>query len=196
MRRTIILPAVLLVALTAAASERHTSYVLVMGRHTSMEVRGWESESIGGLKARFGDRFFWFRDDDGRAYVVQDQAAVSEIEELMRPQREIGREQSALGRKQSELGRQQSALGRKQSEIGRQQSRLDGDSDRARMRELDDRMRDLDDQMRALDRKMRELDDQMRVKDDAMRAADREVERRLRSMMRDWTARGIARRAD
>jgi len=185
----------ILFATVMTVVSHHPTYVLSSGQHMA-SCNGADTEDIDTLRDRYGDRFFWYR-DDGRSYVVRDAAALDAIEELFRPQREVGREQSALGRKQSDLGRQQSALGRRQSELGREQSSLAWDPDRReRMRELGDQMRDLGDQMRGLGDKMRDLGDQMRVKGDEMRALGRDIDRKLHTMMRDFATRGVAREVD
>jgi bla regulator protein BlaR1 len=68
-----------------------------------------------------GPGYLWFR-RDGKEYIVKNGALTDELEQLSRPQRELGEEQSLLGKKQSELGKEQGELGRKQGELGRAQA--------------------------------------------------------------------------
>ena len=95
------------------------------------------------LFRELGPGYLWFR-KDGKEYVVRDGKMIEEIEELTRPQGELGQEQSRLGQRQSELGLQQAKLGRRQAELGQEQARrallraerdLDGKSPERRNRE-------------------------------------------------------------
>jgi hypothetical protein len=152
------LSTILFATVMTVASHRPT-YVLSSGHQAS--CNGADVEDVDVLRDRYGNRFFWYR-DNGRSYVVRDAAALDAIEELFRPQRELGREQSHLGRQQSALGREQ--------------SRLAWDPDRReRMRDLGDQMRELGDKMRAVGRDIdRKLPTMMR--EFAARGVAREVE--------------------
>lgn len=69
-----------------------------------------------------GPGYLWFR-REGKEYLVRDAKAIEEIEEVARPQEELGEEQARLGRRQSELGREQSRIGHRQGELGREEAR-------------------------------------------------------------------------
>ena len=185
----------LLVALFAAvhADVSPSAYVLVEGNQVTSTGCGELSD----LRDAYGSHFFWFRHDGG-SYVVRDAAALRAIDELFRRQRELGNQQAVLGSKQAALGSEQAEYGSRQSRLGAEQSRLservayDPDA-RLRMRELGDQMRELGGRMRLLGDRMRSLGGDMRVLGDQMREEGRVIDRRLRAMIPDLIARGIAR---
>jgi hypothetical protein len=92
------------------------SYALVSssGGHTKFSGDWNDKHSAEIEKARHsaqGD-FLWFT-RDGKSYMIDDPAIVSQIREMYKPMEE-------LGKKQAELGKQQSALGKQQGELGQE----------------------------------------------------------------------------
>jgi bla regulator protein BlaR1 len=73
-----------------------------------------------------GPAYLWFR-HDGREYVVRDGTAIQKIDDLVRPQEELGEEQARLGKHQARLGQQQADLGMRQARAA-----LRGDHDEER----------------------------------------------------------------
>jgi len=126
-------------------------------------------------------RILWFR-LAGRDYVVHDRATWNRVQELMKPQMELGRRQGELGSRQAELGEQQARLGSEQAELGARQAELSaklasltmdvsfGDATRAERAELRRRMDEIEEQIHALSEDQRDLGGQQRGLGDRQRA--------------------------
>ncbi len=59
--------------------------------------------------------FLWF-ERDGKAYVIDDQAAIASLKPMQDKMEDLGKQQEALGKQQEELGKQQEELGRQQEQ--------------------------------------------------------------------------------
>ncbi len=160
-----------------------------------------------------GFEFQFVREDDGDAwaslkrdgvrYVTHDRGVLEDIEDAMRPYRELSQEHSAIGRKHSELGREHSALGREHSRLGREHSRLsrevsagrisESEADQRR-RELESEQRKLEDQQRALEARQRDIEDEQRAVETKQRAAERDVNREIEKIFERAVRDGKAKR--
>jgi chromosome segregation ATPase len=159
-----------------------------------------------------GFEFQFIRDDgdawaslkrDGVRYVTHDRGVLEDIEDAMRPYRELSQEHSAIGRKHSELGREHSALGREHSRVGREHSRISRDVSAGRIseseadqrrRELELEQRGLEDKQRALEARQRDLEDEQRAVEAKQRAAEREVNREIEKVFERAVRDGKAKR--
>lgn len=196
-------------------SDGHDRSTYVLSTGDINMVNGDGDTDVSALRRAYGRQFFWFR-HDGRAYVVRDAAMIQELVDLYRPQIDLGREQGALGRKQGALGRKQGELGRRQGELGREQGRLGMDQARLAVRFDDDddpalqsRRHDLERRQRELSRKQddlrREQDElgreQSRLGEQQSRLGDRQsglsrdIEQKLKPMIREMIRKGIAEQA-
>ena len=167
------------------------------------------------LRHAYGRQFFWFR-HDGRAYVVRDAATIHDLMDLYRPQFELGREQGELGGRQGALGRKQGELGSRQGELGSEQGRLgaeqarrttrfDDDDDptiQSRRRDLERRQRDISRKQADLSREQSELSRQQSLLSveqsklsERQSALSRDIEQKLKPMMREMIRKGIAEQA-
>lgn len=96
-------------------SEDGESYALISGKdkeHISFSgdwMEGRREELDKARRIAHGD-FLWFT-HDGKSYVVDDPAVVSNLLVLYKPMDDLGRQQEELGKQQEELGRQQEKLG-------------------------------------------------------------------------------------
>jgi len=124
---------------------------------------------------------FWFRDEDGQEFWVDDPAVVAEVRKVTEPMRQIGKEMGKVG---AEMGRHGASMGRLGGQMGALGARMGAveaqlaarsaagyPTDAARKRELEDmrdQLRQLQDQLndaqsdhassqRALSRRMSEL---------------------------------------
>jgi len=76
----------------------------IEGRHEEIEKARTQAA---------GKDFLWFT-HDGKAYFVDDPAALAQIEAMYKPMEDLGHQQEELGKKQEALGKQQEDLGRQQ----------------------------------------------------------------------------------
>ncbi len=94
------------------------AYVTGNGEHSVHFSGNWHSGSKEKIeKARqvaHGD-FLWF-ERDGKAYVIDDQAAIASLKPMQDKMEDLGKQQEELGKQQEELGRQQEELGRQQEQ--------------------------------------------------------------------------------
>ncbi len=97
------------------------SYALITGKdkgdvHFSGNwFDGRKAELDKARQMAHGD-FLWFT-RDGKSYVVDDPATVSQIESMYKPMEELGRQQEELGKQQEALGREQEELGSRQEKV-------------------------------------------------------------------------------
>ena len=95
------------------------SWALVKDGNGHVSFSGeWNDETKGSIdRARklAKGQFLWFT-HDGKTYIVDDPAVITQIETLYKPMEELGRQQEVLGKQQEDLGRQQEELGRKQEQ--------------------------------------------------------------------------------
>jgi bla regulator protein blaR1 len=180
----------ILLALPLMAADRQT-YVLRVGGRTMVNIPS--GVEIHQLEAAYGPEFFWFRHDTA-AYVVQDNASLRALENLVAPMLDLAEQQGALGKKQAALGSKQAALGAQQAALGLEQANLalSGDSDRQhelsrQQEELSRQQAQLGDQQRALGNQQGELGNKMA-------ALSVETEKKLSKMIDDFVRRGVARK--
>jgi beta-lactamase regulating signal transducer with metallopeptidase domain len=98
-------------------SNNGDSYALISGddrttMNFSGEIHTGDIDKV--RKMAHGD-FLWFK-HNGKAYFVDDPAAIAQIEAMYQPMKELGKQQEALGKQQEELGKQQAALGKSQEQ--------------------------------------------------------------------------------
>jgi Zn-dependent protease with chaperone function len=155
------------------------SYILLRANDTQVRMSG-VTDDIPRVKAiqrqAGGGDLLWVR-RDGREYVIRDGATIRQVDDLFRPQEELGHKQSELGERQRALGERQGKLGRQQASLGADMARLAADevatagddaaqpaAQRAKARDeqkrLGDEMRKLGDEQRHLGDQQRELGNQ------------------------------------
>ena len=99
------------------------TYALITPRD-SFTHGSFNSDDVQIIREAYGPHVFWFRSDDG-TYLIFDEKALAQLDELFRPQRELAWQQANLGSKQAELGAQQAhASSSRQSELSRRQESL------------------------------------------------------------------------
>ena len=86
------------------------SYAIVTGGSTS-RIGSWHSgDSFDQVKSKMHGDYIWF-ERDGKSYVIDDPALVSQAKEYFKPMEELGRRQGELAKQQGELGKEQARLG-------------------------------------------------------------------------------------
>jgi len=110
------------------------TYALITPRD-SFTHGSFNSDDVQIIREAYGPHVFWFRSDDG-TYLIFDEKALAQLDELFRPQRELAWQQANLGSKQAHasssrqesLSQEQARLSEKQSvlsrEVGRKLSAL------------------------------------------------------------------------
>ena len=90
--------------------EQH--FVIVSGKTDSFTMSGSSDDArhVEKLKKQIPGDFIWF-EQDGKSYIIRDQATIERAHKFWLPQQE-------LGKRQEELGKQQEALGKRQAELG------------------------------------------------------------------------------
>ena len=99
------------------------TYALITPRD-SFTHGSFNSDDVQIIREAYGPHVFWFRSDDG-TYLIFDEKALAQLDELFRPQRELAWQQANLGSKQAELGAQQAhASSSRQESLSQEQARL------------------------------------------------------------------------
>jgi beta-lactamase regulating signal transducer with metallopeptidase domain len=97
-------------------SSNGDSYGLITGNNERNMISGnWHdmhSDAIEKARKMAHGDFLWFT-RDGKSYVVDDPAIVSQIQAMYKPMEELGKKQEELGKQQEALGKQQEELGHK-----------------------------------------------------------------------------------
>ena len=95
------------------------SYALIKGNGEQVQFSGdWHNgrrEDLDKARRQAHGDFLWFT-RNGKSYLVEDQAILSQINAMYAPIEALGKQQEELGRQQEALGRQQEALGRQQEQ--------------------------------------------------------------------------------
>ena len=145
---------------------------------------------------RNGEELLWFRKGNTK-YVVRDPATLERFRANYAEVTRLGESQSAMGNRQSAIGSKQAAIGNLQAKLGMKQAELatrrmrESEAD-ARMAEMDRQQAALDKQQAELDAPMAELDRQQAELDRKMQAADARAEQRVRLLMDEAIAKGVA----
>jgi predicted nucleic acid-binding Zn-ribbon protein len=106
------------------ASPRDNAYVYVHPDGASMDGTDWDRRRAISHRAKYGDRYLWFR-RDGKEYVVTDRVLLGEVDVAIEPQRELGRRQAELGEAQAKLGEQQAAAAVDMPDLSAEVQRLE-----------------------------------------------------------------------
>lgn len=109
--------------MVAAADGVIRRYVIVRGDSMSGSWDESNSPSAEELRARFGDRFAWFR-KDGHEYVVTDSAVMSELDRAMEPQKGVNRMQAGVNREQERVNRMQAGVNAHQHDVNAMQAEV------------------------------------------------------------------------
>jgi hypothetical protein len=84
------------------------SYALITPNDTTMHGQ-FSVSDVEMIRDVYGPRVFYFR-SDGHPYVIFDAKVIAYVEDLFRPQRELGQRQAELGAKQAAFARKLSTL--------------------------------------------------------------------------------------
>ncbi len=178
---------------TVVRSRRGEESYVLLSKDGDVEMSGSTSDAGHARELAGGGSLLWFR-RGGREYVVRDPALLAQVDALFAPQRELGKKQGALGAKQGELGARQGALGAKQGALGGRMASLALRGDAAE-RERDDisrQMEDLGSQQEALGSQQEELGRKQEALGREQERASREAEAKLKPLLDDAIARGVA----
>jgi bla regulator protein BlaR1 len=205
-------------AVGAAGDEQREPILYMSGNNVNSIGTGDEStRHIKSLQRKAGGgELLWFR-RGGKEYLVRDAATLKRVAEIFAPQTELGRQQGELGAKQGALGAQQGELGSRQGKLGAEQGELGAEEARialddsrralegdepageARHRELESNMRKLAEQQTELGRQQEELGRQQETLGEQQQKlgklqqrASREAEAKLRILIDQALASGLA----
>jgi len=200
----------LLSALPVAAHDADEDSWVVVRDDKSATMHG----DIGDLKIarrhlrEFGPGYLWFR-HDGKEYVVRDGAVIKAIDEMTRPQEDLGQAQSELGRRQSDLGHQQAKLGEQQARLGQRQAEvslreahrgLRGERtdkrDRDEQREIDDLQRELSKAQETLGREQEKIGHEQEKMGREQEKLSKKVQRKVEELIEASLKNGAAKRVD
>ena len=95
------------------------SYAVVGDPGTKTRIQGWYpdgAEEIEKARKVAHGHFLWFR-HEGKSYIVDDPAIVSQIEAMNKPMEDIGAQMRALGKQMRAAGEQQRELGKQMRDV-------------------------------------------------------------------------------
>ncbi|MGC4049409.1 MAG: M56 family metallopeptidase [Paludibaculum sp.] len=98
-------------------------YIIVMGNTESGSWDSRDANSPDGLRARFGDRFAWFR-QGGSEYVITDDGVLRDIEKAMEPQKKVNEQQEQVNRLQSKVNELQERVNAQQNDVNGVQDKV------------------------------------------------------------------------
>ncbi len=109
-------------AATQAPAGGIRQYIIVSGNSMS---GSWNSDEVheSELRARFGDKFAWFR-ENGREYIVTDSAVLSDLDKAMEPQKDVNRKQADVNSAQARVNELQAKVNAHQGNVNAQQKEV------------------------------------------------------------------------
>ena len=104
-------------------------YLIVMGdnQHGSWDSR--DSVTPEALRARFGNRFAWFR-QGSKEHVITDEGVLQDIQRAMEPQNKVNAQQDQVNRLQSTINNLQSKVNSRQGEVNAAQGKVNSQQDK------------------------------------------------------------------
>lgn len=100
-------------------------YVISLGdRSMSGSWNSDDSESPEALRQKYGNRFAWFRLNDGSEFETSDPSVLNQLEKAMEPQKEVNRKQSGVNAQQSVVNGLQGKVNSLQSEVNALQQQV------------------------------------------------------------------------
>ena len=163
--------ATLLLSAVLTVSDR-PQFVLVTPNDTST-YGSFSIDEIEMIRDVYGPRVFFFR-SNGRAYVIFDAKVIASVDDLFRPQRELGQRQAELGAKQAALGAKQASLGARQAVA------------------TPARQEELSREQQKLSREQSALGDMQSHLGEQQSEMSRELGRKLSTMTEEWIRSGVA----
>jgi beta-lactamase regulating signal transducer with metallopeptidase domain len=138
------------------SSEPIRRYMIFLGDSTSGSWDSRDPVDRNDLRARFGNRFVWFR-QGGHEYVVTDPGVMAQLESAMAPQREVNAMQSEVNAAQANVNALQSGVNRQQNDVNALQRQVNQLQDMVNRLQsgvnngsLDDVLRKLEDDIKKL----------------------------------------------
>jgi len=190
MRRTLLIFAFLLTALSCFARERDRfTYVYSRGSRGNVILSHGELREMMRIKDRFSGIYLWAR-LDGHDYLIRDSASLDEARRAVAPIDAINAELEPLHRKMRPLEKREEEIDRELDALtdSEDDERLT-DSQRDRIRELRSQQREVERDMRVYEREEERLDQ----KEDAL---DKEFDAEIRRIVERAVRSGVAQRVD
>ena len=98
-------------------------YLIMHGDSMSGSWDESDSPSSEELRARFGDRFAWFR-KDGQDYIVTDLSVMDDLDRANEPQKDVNRKQAGVNREQQRVNAMQGGVNAHQHDVNAMQRRV------------------------------------------------------------------------
>jgi hypothetical protein len=98
-------------------------YIIVHGDEMTGSWDESDSPSTQELRARFGDRFAWFR-KYGHEYVVTASSVMDELDRAMEPQKNVNRMQGGVNREQGRVNEMQAGVNAHQHDVNAMQAQV------------------------------------------------------------------------
>jgi len=107
----------------AKGMEHVRRYIVVNGNSTTGSGDESDFTSTEELRARFGDRFAWFR-KNGHEYVVTASAVMDELDRAMEPQKNVNHMQAGVNREQRRVNELQDRVNAHQNDVNAMQAQV------------------------------------------------------------------------
>lgn len=111
----------LLIATTVFGAEPGISRYLIV--HGNSMSGSWNESRAEDLRARFGDRFAWFR-TGGNEYIVTASSVMDEFDRAMEPQKKVNRMQAGVNREQGRVNEMQARVNEHQHDVNAMQAKV------------------------------------------------------------------------
>ncbi len=188
-----ILTAVILWPLMHADAMEHVirRYVIVHGDSMSGSWDDSDSPSIEGLRARFGDRFAWFR-KDGDEYVLTDSAVMDELDQAMEPQKNVNRMQEGVNREQRRVNEMQAGVNAHQHDVNAMQAEVNGSDSRAGQDRVNRRQAEVNTEQAAVNAEQAKVNAMQKKVNEEQHRVSAEFNRRAEEIFESALDRGVA----
>lgn len=176
--------------LALTASEK-MSYIFKRGDRSYIVTGNMNINNIGSLTKRWSGDYLWAK-INGREYLIRDNATMDEARRAFVHVEAIQDRYHALEAKMRPVERRHEVLERQHDELSDSLSDEPEDYTAAERREMERKIRALEEQMRPLEAELRILEKQEEVLDDKQEVLEEAAEKKLREIIRQAIARGVA----
>ena len=178
--------------LTVAAADGIVHrYVIVHGDTMSGSWDENNSPSTEALRARFGDRFAWFR-KDGHEYVVTDSAVMGEIDRAMEPQKGVNRRQAGVNREQERVNKMQAGVNAHQHDVNAMQAEVNASQSYAGQNRVNRKQSEVNEEQAGVNAEQAKVNAMQEKVNEEQHRVSVELERRVQEIFHSTLRSGVA----
>ena len=167
-------------------------YIIVHGHSTTGSWDDNDSPSIEELRARFGDRFAWFRKSP-HEYVVTAAAVMDELDRAMEPQKNVNRMQAGVNREQGRVNEMQAGVNAHQNDVNAMQRQVNESQSNAAQERVNRKQTEVNAEQAGVNAEQAKVNAMQEKVNEEQRRVSAELNRRVEEIFDSALQRGVAR---